>query len=110
MKELIECGTLANAGEYSPILCDPITGDVVYDSDIMGRILFSDITVADPLCMPYEAIMKIARGIENEADGVICTNTYIIFLKDGIATYRRNYSSNKVEHTVKYSLDIEYED
>lgn len=110
MKDLIECGTLANGGEYSPILCDPITGDVVYDSDIMGKLLFSDITVADPLSISSEAIMRIAEGIQGEADGVICTNTFIIFLKNGVATYRRNYSSNVVEHTVKYSLDIEYED
>lgn len=109
MAELIECGTLANGGEYSPILCDPTTGDVVYDSDIMGTLLFSDLTVADPMMLSAEAIMKIARGVADKADGVICTNTYIILLKDGVASYRRNYSIDVVEYVVNYSLDIEYE-
>ena len=110
MRELVECGTLSNGGDYCPIVCDPMTGDVVYDSDIMGKTLFSDITVADPLYLPPEAISKIARGVADVADGIICTNTYIIFLKDGVATYRFNSSSDKVEHTVNYSLDIAYED
>lgn len=110
MAELIECGTLKNGGCYSPILCDPATGDLVYDSDLMGKTLFSDIALNDPLPMATEVVEKIARQVEDEADGVICSSRYIVFLKDGVATYRYNYSSSKVEFTCNYSLDIMYEE
>ena len=109
MKEFIECGTLANGGSYSPIVCDPLTGDVIYVDDLMGTVLFSEITVSDPLNMREDTLTGIAKKLAPEYDGVICTEKYLIYLKDGVATYRPVTNSNKVEQTVSYSLDVEYD-
>lgn len=110
MRELTNCGTLKMGLGYSPILCDNMTGDVVYDSDVLGKCLFSNVAVTDGVLMADTIINNIMSQLEPEGYiGVIVTNTYLIKLKEGKAYYCSFVDTTKVLHVVDFDLDTEYE-
>lgn len=107
MEGLNLCGKLKAGLGYSHIYCDVRTGDVVYDSDIMGACLFSNISVVDPLEVTDEVMDNIIKDCD--ADGVIMSETYLIVLKDNKAEFRKYDAATVVTMVVDYDLDMEYD-
>lgn len=108
MKYLMHCGAMKESVGLSDIVCDSTTGDVVLVSDIMGQSLFSNVSVADPMHFADPAVInKLCDAYDCE--GVIMTASYLITLKDNVASYREFLNLEKVVHTVEYDLFIDYE-
>lgn len=108
MKYLMHCGAMRESVGLSDIVCDAATGDVVLVSDIMGQCLFSNVSVADPAHFTDPAVINKLCDAYN-CDGVIMTDSYLITLKDDVASYRSYLDLEKVAHTVEYDLFIDYE-
>lgn len=106
-RKFVECGILKEGVGLSPIVCDPSTGDLIFCDDLNGNCIMSNLSITDPLPMESDVLTKIKE--DNDADGVILSESYIIILKDGIATYRNYGDALKVIHEVEYDTDIEYE-
>lgn len=108
MKDYVTCGMLDSGVGYSDILCDPKTGDVILCSDLLGDSLFSNVTVMDPNAYPNEGVITNICDYFN-CDGAILSNSYLITLKDGVATYRSYADTSKIMHTVNYDLNMSYD-
>lgn len=108
MKYLMHCGAMRESVGLSDIVCDASTGDVVLVSDMMGQCLFSNVSVADPTYFADPAVVnKLCDTYD--CDGVIMTYSYLITLKDNIASYRSFLDLENVAHTVEFDLFIDYE-
>lgn len=104
---MILCGKLRAGLGFDNIYCDPSTGDVVYDSDIMGRCLISNVSVIDPTTVSDEVFDKVIADLN--ADGVIFSDKYLIVLKDEKAEFREYESAMQAKLVVDYDLSVEYE-
>ena len=107
MREYVTCGAIDCGNGWSDIVVEPITGDTICCNDLLGDSLFSNISVADP--MPFENEEAIRKVCEHfNCDGVIMSASYLITLKDDVASYRNYLDNTKVEHRVEYDLCQEY--
>lgn len=108
MKDYVTCGMLDSGVGYSDILCDPKTGDVILCSDLLGDSLFSNITVMDPSTYQNDSVItNVCQYFK--CDGAILSESYLITLKDGVASYRSFADTSKILHTVAYDLNMSYD-
>ena len=107
MKEFITCGVLKEGIDFAPIVCDPATGEMILADDINGNCVLTNLGFHDPMMVGEDAAVKMA--VDYKVDGVILTQTYIIFLKDNVATLRTYTEPDKVKMSIDFDTNIEYE-
>lgn len=110
MGKYVTCGILKGGVGLSDIVCDVTNGDLIFKDDVLGNCLMSNLSLTDPVdIVPTEKEAAINKlRVNSGSDGVILSDTYLIFLKDGKAEYRKYTEPHIVAHTVAYDLDIEY--
>lgn len=107
MAKLVMCGKLKKGFGFSPIYCDPTTGDVVLDSDAMGKCIISNVSITDPINVPDGVFDKIIS--DTNAAGVIMSDTYLVVLQEDTAEFREYANAMETKMVVDYDLDMEYE-
>lgn len=106
MAKFVNCGVFDPGNGYSDIYADPATGDVVLDSDLLGRVFMSELAVLDPLPVPeMSAVSKICQYFD--CDGIIMSNRNLITLKGNTATYRDYADNSKIIQTIEFNTDLE---
>ncbi len=101
------CGMLKEGMSFSPIYCDVRTGDMIFSDDLNGNCIMSNLGFSDPMMADMNAMLKIIES--NELDGIIMTYSYIVFLKDYVATLREYDDPYTIKTTLNFDLDVEYE-
>lgn len=106
MANFITCGAYDPGNGFSDVLADTATGDVILDSDLLGRVFMSELAVIDPIPMQdYAVVQKICEYFG--CDGVILSHRNLITLKGNVATYRDYVDNSKVIQTIEFSTDLE---
>lgn len=110
MEKFVTCGILKGGVGLSDIVCDVTNGDLVFKDDVMGNCLMSNLCITDPTDISSTTKEAVVSKLlkDSGADGIILSDTYLIFLKDYKAEYRTYTEPHKVAHAVSYDLDIEY--
>lgn len=106
MANYVVCGIYNPGTGYSDIYVDTATGDVILESDLIGRVYLNEMCVLDAIPV-YET-----NALENicsyfDCDGVILSNRHLITLKGLKAEYRDYADNTKVEHVVEFDTDLE---
>ena len=106
MSNFITCGAYDPGNGFSDVLADTSTGDVILDSDLLGRVFMSELAVIDPIPMQdLSVVQKICEYFD--CDGVIMSHRNLITLKGATATYRDYADNSKVVQTIEFSTDLE---
>lgn len=105
MSSFVNCGAFDTGNGFSDIYADELTGDVVLDSDLLGRVFLSELSVVDPLPLSDESVIqKLCSYLD--CDGVIMSQRHLITLKGETAYYRNYVNKEIVEHTVEFNTDM----
>ena len=90
------CGIIVSSnGSYELIYCNADNGDVIYDSDSEGAILFDSLTIHNPLIMDEQNMSKFVSNFPG-ATGAIFTKDYVIIIINNQFTYRKLDRCNDV--------------
>lgn len=78
----ILCGVIEENDEYSPIYCDPTTGECYFPDTVMScNRLISELSVGNPVDVEFSDIVAAMEdGIYGECIGVIYDGEHIIKL------------------------------
>lgn len=101
------CGYLKESRGFSPIVCDPVTGDLILNDDIVGNCIISEISVPDPVSTDAEYCQRVIKHFK--CDGVVKTDSYLITIRDYVAEFRSYYDINNIAKTVAFDLNAEYD-
>ena len=105
MSSFVVCGAFDSGNGFSDIYADQLTGDVVLDSDLIGRVFMAELSVVDPIEISDEAVLsKLCNHLD--CDGVILSNRHLITLKGSTAFYRNYVNKDVIEHTVDFHTDF----
>lgn len=108
MKDYITCGAFGDGNVYSDIVVDPVTGDTILCSDLLGDSLFSNITIMEPTYFDNEAVVR--KMCEHfQCKGVIMCSQFLITLKEDKAEYREFSNTDNIVHEVGYDLFLDYQ-
>ena len=106
MANFITCGAYDSGNGFSDIHVDTVTGDVILDSDLLGKVYMAELAVLDPIVAPDIAVIeKICNYFS--CDGVIMSHRNLITLKDNVAEYRDYANNSTVLKTIVFNTDME---
>lgn len=109
MRDFVICGCfMGEDGVMEEVFCNPHTGDLIRNSDLLGNCIVGNVAVTDPTNMEgvdMTGLLKYCNAI-----GAVKTDTYLLtFREDMVVEYRKVSNARVVEKTAKYDLDVEYE-
>ena len=106
MAKFVTCGAYDAGSGFSDIHVNPATGDVILDSDLLGRVYMSELAVLDPIPVPEPTVVSnICEYFD--CDGIIMSHRNLITLKGTEATYRDYADNTKVVQVIEFSTDME---
>lgn len=104
---LVDCGLLKCAYDYSHIYNDPVTGDVILCNDLLGNCILSNITVFEPRMLKEDVAMKLIKS--TDSIGLVSSTKYLITLTEDKAHYRLWTDPTTIKFTVDYDTDNCYD-
>ena len=106
MANYVVCGIYNPGNGYSDIYVDTATGDVILDSDLIGRVYLNELCVLDAATVTEtSSLEKICDYFD--CDGVILSDRHLITLRGLKAEYRNYADNSKIEHEVEFDTDLE---
>lgn len=105
MSRFVTCGAFNNGMGLCDILVDTVTGELILLDDIGGNSYISELTVMDPITPEEDANLQKVLDYFG-ADGVVMSQSYLVTLKDGVASYREFADNSKIVKEIQYDTDM----
>lgn len=108
MTEFIICGSMYDSdGLECPIYCDPITGDLVVELGMLGKVVLGNVSVNNPRDMEGVSMNQFYQVYK--CIGVAVTEEYILAFREETVDYYKMSDIYTVVHSTPYDTDTEYE-
>ena len=106
--EDIMCGIIHENGEFTPIYCNPTTGECYFEDSIMGTPrLIAEVSIADPVEMEFDdMIANYSENAYGKCMGVIYDGDCIIKLLTDSTAARYDIGDLNTEISPEFSIDI----